>query len=924
MPPAPQPAQVPSPRAHPVAGLDSQGGQGQNQSQSPWPGALAMPPPAAGGAGVAADAWTTQQPQPSGVAQPDIASRVTQVSLPKVAVYDPAQQQQQQQHQLATSHAPGNPPHGSLQSQPQPQPQRPADVGAATLPLPGQVGGTYPTPAHHQGVWQPAPAPAPTVFDPAAARAATVLGTSASAAAAGGKHPGRGRCACASFGFGGRLCTSMPGGYGKAWTVKVWALKDMVRPGELDCDAETFPGPVEPSKRKALDAFIAEKVSGRGGGSEGQVLLWHMVSICLNNSGSSTGKGAPASSGGLEEAVAAALRASHHRDRSGKAAFGGRGTEQPRGNRAGRSSGEGRSGAPSFNTSNEVESCLAEGRREDAVEAAANGGMWGMALVLAMQCDRSKYQAIAKRYADTELGPGSALHALTLALCGSSPQPGGSSASQLGDTWKSTAAALVALRGPKWREQLVQLGDRLRLDLGDWQGAHALYVAGGHSAEKPQKGAKMVLPGVDHRMVQHRSLSTPAAMDGLHMLEALSLVGGQDGEHHSSVVQGHKLRLAMQLADLGHVALAERYLQAIRKETAKLDQQAAGVKSTYTPQFLHALSVFEDRVFMCLGKRPAGGGGLASGAGSWLFKKVSGMVKASSPRQSPSLGPLPAPTEAPARPGPGQRSSSVPSNLKLPQGHAENTGPAPALAHPAGLQTKTKMFTPYRPSGVSSPVPPASPSPIPPASPTQAAAGGAQANGSAAAAVMNVSSPLARARLEILLPEPEHSNSAPPSRKEPLAIPPVKPSASQGNSPTRGASVPADAGLSSDGGKAKKRESSGFLSRFITKWVHPEAKIAHEGEEMQAYYDEDKKMWVFPGEEAAPPPAALAPPPTAMPAAAPSTTVQCKNLCHKLSYMGKVRALPLLPLLLLPGLPACIIAHSTGVLLSAILPNIKA
>ncbi|KAG5192801.1 hypothetical protein JKP88DRAFT_292417 [Tribonema minus] len=67
------------------------------------------------------------------------------------------------------------------------------------------------------------------------------------------------------------------------------------------------------------------------------------------------------------------------------------------------------------------------------------------------------------------------------------------------------------------------------------------------------------------------------------------------------------------------------------------------------------------------------------------------------------------------------------------------------------------------------------------------------------------------------------------------------------------------------------RESSsggGLLRRFISKLTHPDAEIAHEGESMKAYYDKDKKCWVFPGEEAAPPPAPLGPPPTGLGSAA--------------------------------------------------------
>jgi len=50
----------------------------------------------------------------------------------------------------------------------------------------------------------------------------------------------------------------------------------------------------------------------------------------------------------------------------------------------------------------------------------------------------------------------------------------------------------------------------------------------------------------------------------------------------------------------------------------------------------------------------------------------------------------------------------------------------------------------------------------------------------------------------------------------------------------------------------------------MAKWLNPDATTADLGEGMQAYYDEDKKVWIFPGEDPAevakPPP----PPPTTM------------------------------------------------------------
>lgn len=51
------------------------------------------------------------------------------------------------------------------------------------------------------------------------------------------------------------------------------------------------------------------------------------------------------------------------------------------------------------------------------------------------------------------------------------------------------------------------------------------------------------------------------------------------------------------------------------------------------------------------------------------------------------------------------------------------------------------------------------------------------------------------------------------------------------------------------------------IGNFIAKKMHPEAKIAHVGNEMEAYYDEETKRWVFPGETAADEPAIPSAPP---------------------------------------------------------------
>ena len=48
----------------------------------------------------------------------------------------------------------------------------------------------------------------------------------------------------------------------------------------------------------------------------------------------------------------------------------------------------------------------------------------------------------------------------------------------------------------------------------------------------------------------------------------------------------------------------------------------------------------------------------------------------------------------------------------------------------------------------------------------------------------------------------------------------------------------------------------------MTKWLNPDATKADIGEPMQAYYDEKRKVWVFPGEDPEEKVKPIGPPPT--------------------------------------------------------------
>jgi hypothetical protein len=63
--------------------------------------------------------------------------------------------------------------------------------------------------------------------------------------------------------------------------------------------------------------------------------------------------------------------------------------------------------------------------------------------------------------------------------------------------------------------------------------------------------------------------------------------------------------------------------------------------------------------------------------------------------------------------------------------------------------------------------------------------------------------------------------------------------------------------------------SLGIIGRIKT-WVNPDATQADLGEAMQAYYDEKRKVWVFPGEDPEEVAKPIGPPPTTPQASAPA------------------------------------------------------
>lgn len=119
-----------------------------------------------------------------------------------------------------------------------------------------------------------------------------------------------------------------------------------------------------------------------------------------------------------------------------------------------------------------------------------------------------------------------------------------------------------------------------------------------------------------------------------------------------------------------------------------------------------------------------------------------------------------------------------------------------------------------------------------------------------------------------IVPKPPESTplrTSAPSEQETPAMSAKKPPAAPASAPAK---------LEANGKKSKfsghtpvgsfltREVEQGWFRSTFTKILNPNATVADTGEEMQAYYDKERKVWVFPGEDPVEKAAPIAPPPT--------------------------------------------------------------
>lgn len=145
---------------------------------------------------------------------------------------------------------------------------------------------------------------------------------------------------------------------------------------------------------------------------------------------------------------------------------------------------------------------MVEGRREEAVQEALRFKQFGLALFIARMCGPDLSQHVMKEFAENVFARGSPLSTVASLFSSDDGQfadPG----SLFGDeellraSWKRHLTALISNLVPGWKKATVSLGDQLR-KMGEYSAAHFCYMVCGASMGRPMKtSTKWALAGCD-------------------------------------------------------------------------------------------------------------------------------------------------------------------------------------------------------------------------------------------------------------------------------------------------------------------------------------------------------------------------------------------------------------------------------------------
>ena len=292
-----------------------------------------------------------------------------------------------------------------------------------------------------------------------------------------------------------------------------------------------------------------------------------------------------------------------------------------------------------------LQSLLLQGQRREAVDLAVRESMWAHAMAIASCVDKDCWKSVVGEFIQHELGVGGEgddLHTLKVAynlfsgqdpvsifdlfrtksqFSAGAPQPqpspsnGADGAGTASPDWRAAAALVLSNKSPGDSAALTAIGDGL-VTRGLIEAAHACYLLA------PQTSP---LGGVDSTAVRMTLLGSPSPkvsnayvrdLDSIIMTEILefaqSLVPVTKGQEHYGGIphlQAYRLLHAYQLAELGDLARAQKYCEAI----------AGTLKLSKNSPYLHRalLSQVKELSDRLVGAPQIGGNGT-----NWVTRKM--------------------------------------------------------------------------------------------------------------------------------------------------------------------------------------------------------------------------------------------------------------------------------------------------------------
>ncbi|CAB9511698.1 transport protein SEC16B [Seminavis robusta] len=657
--------------------------------------------------------------------------------------------------------------------------------------------------------------------------------------------------ALCSFGFGGRLCVFRAKG---KRLVEVHRTRNLIQSHSLvqietSKEQSGIAGPLNTSKPASVISYLETKKQEKPAD-----ILWQLIDIVSNSRGrirSQSGISNPES----PEAAIVELMLQDGTTPLKPSSTGQNGNTIPP-----HAISEGEVGKNGNNTAAQIETIqnfILRGKRVEAVEAALESGNFALALLVSSFCDSDTYHHAVTQFAEKVLQTSSPLHTIAMLFSG---QLGSSiwsaDSKDLLGNWRCHLAAIISNRTQGWERIVFTLGSKLQ-QLGNVHAAHVCFMVCGLQIMSPILPETYVsLLGSDHLLPENVSLMTQEGLEAYERTEAYEWAKRRGNPNALiKTLQPYKLQYAMILADMGFVELSKKYLENIlvmcdlAGDETRFDNIVAArltvPEMCETPAaFKAALASFEQRLFQNVPDVDAE----KKAATTPIVAKPSPQLR-SPPKQEdfPAISP----------------SLTNDSDISFITAASDVTDAPPPFGQ-GMVQPKTKDKVTQMARVVRNPK-----------KDTKAAI---KPKAAAKAATSTVSTPLLGATKNVPVktpPKTEAPKSGPPSSlaassgpPSQLKTPPASKLTKKGPSESKEKAKPSGkkpepAPKSAPAVMLQKRDWTFGFSKTMTKWLNPDATQADVGGKMEAYYCDETKRWIFPGEtpEDIKP---LPPPPTPM------------------------------------------------------------